>query len=102
LGGLMVAMITAIVALARISHRSASIPQPGQFLVPLGCFLGCVLLYSQWILFASGGGPFRADIIVQADRIIHWDLLATAALGTAFALVVADILIDRLADNHLR
>jgi hypothetical protein len=45
---------------------------------------------------AGGGGPFRVDGIVQ------WDWLAMAALSATFVLIVADILLDRLAGNRLR
>ena len=94
-GALMIACLTAIVALTRISRLIVSIRRPLQIAVLLAGLLVLVLLYSQWKLFTGGQGPF------WVDRVIQWDLLGMAALGSAFALIVADILLDRLVDNRL-
>jgi hypothetical protein len=55
-----------------------------------------MLLFAQWILFLNGEGPFRIGNSIQ------WGKFGTMALGAAFALILADILLDRLVDNRLR
>ena len=95
-GALMIAMLTAVAAVARISQLTGSIRAPLRIVIALGGLLVCILLYSQWKQFAAGEGPFRLD------GIVRWDLLGAAALGATFVMIVADVLLDRLADNHLR
>lgn len=58
--------------------------------------LVCLLLNQQWGLLFNGEGPFRVD------GIIDWERLMSAALGAAFVLTAADVLLDRFTDDRLR
>lgn len=94
-GALMIAGFISLAALVRIAHLASSFRRPVRYIVLFGSLLVFVILYIQWSLFFDGQGPFRVDTIVQ------WERLLPAAVGTAFALIVADILLDRLADDRL-
>lgn len=94
-GALMVAAFITVAALVRTFHLGLSVRRTAQYFVFPAWVIVILLLRKLWLSFFDPAGPFRIGGILQ------WDMLLPMALGSAFALIVADILLDRLVDNRL-
>jgi hypothetical protein len=94
-GALLSASFLSLAALLRIFWLGMFMRSPAKFIVWVAVVLIWLLLNRQWGLIFNGEGPFRVDTVIQ------WEPLLAVVIGAAFALVLADILLDRLTDNHL-
>lgn len=94
-GVLLIAGFLCLAAMMRIFWLAFAMRMPANLIVGLVDIWLYVFLWEQAMTFVQGGGPFRVGSVIQ------WQQALLAAAGTAFLLMAADVLLDRLTDNHL-
>lgn len=93
---LILSAVIIFIALVEIGNNAGSFKPPYKVGVRTGVLLFFFLLLLQIGLLSEREGPF------VTGKVVDWALVLPVFIGTAIALIVADILLDQLADHRLR